>query len=263
MRKEFLAVILSVFLLPLFSSADDRPSPDPAGIKKAVFELTNAEREKRGLPRFIMNMELADLALIHSRNMATHNFFSHTDHENLTPSGRKQKYHPGLLGGIGENIAYGYGYTESTVADKLIQMWMNSPGHRANILRKNYSHMGVGIYRNGNRYYATQVFGTLVARLSDKLPATVPFGSELKIRFSFLGMFPKEKLTVFVHFPDRNARFYTKSGSFYTGVGPHEPEWDGENFSITIKFNKGRGPYRITMGSRGRFYPEGISIRAQ
>ena len=56
---------------------------------------------------------------------------------------------------VGENIAYGYP-TPEAVEDT----WMNSPGHRANILNSGYTHIGVGAYNDNGTLYWTQVFAT-------------------------------------------------------------------------------------------------------
>ena len=59
--------------------------------------------------------------------------------------------------GVAENIAYG-----NVTADTMMAMWMNSPGHRANILRPNYTHIGVGATATAaGRVYGTQIFLTL------------------------------------------------------------------------------------------------------
>ena len=93
------------------------------------------------------------------------------------------------------------------------------------------------------------------------LPIEVGYGDTAKLKFEFLGKFPKDQLTIFVHFPDRTARHYIKGGSYYTGSGPFLPIWEDDNiFYLEIPFDKGKGIYKITMGSYGSFYPEGLNI---
>ena len=59
----------------------------------------------------------------------------------------------------GENIAYIQGTnSNSALATKFMDNWMNSSGHRANILSTNFSSIGIGVYKIGNTYYATQEF---------------------------------------------------------------------------------------------------------
>ena len=119
-------------------------------------------RARRSLPPYRFNQELASLARLHSRNMVQYHFFSHTDHEGLDPGARKQRSFPGLFGSIGENIAYNAGATEEEAAWNLMRSWMDSPGHRANILRDSFTHVGVGVVERGEQVYATQAFSELV-----------------------------------------------------------------------------------------------------
>ena len=59
----------------------------------------------------------------------------------------------------GENIAYIGGITDPTaLANKFMENWMNSEGHRKNILSTNFDSIGIGVYQSGNRVYATQEF---------------------------------------------------------------------------------------------------------
>ncbi|HQO03216.1 MAG TPA: CAP domain-containing protein [Spirochaetota bacterium] len=234
---------------------------NPEIIEKRIFEILNEERKSRGLQPLVYNTDLAGLARIQSTNMLKHNFFSHTDQNGMNPQQRKVRYFPKLMGGVGENIAMHYGTSPEEVAVNLMKGWMNSPGHRANILKKSYSHVGVGITQKDAQYfYGTQVFADLIATLETEIPATVPFGSEFTLRFKFHGVFPKEQLTVFAHFPDRRARFYLPGGAFYIGNGPCTPVWDGEYFTVTLKLDKGKGGYSIRLGSNGSFYPDGVLI---
>ncbi|MSS72469.1 MAG: CAP domain-containing protein [Candidatus Latescibacteria bacterium] len=141
--------------------------------------------------------------------------------------------------------------------------WMNSPGHRASILSDQFTHTGIGVAEEGGQVYATQDFGELVAVLEGEAPKEVPFGSELTLRFRFLGRFAQRRLTVFVHFPDTKARVYLSGGRYYTGAGPYEPAWEGDRFTIKILCDKGRGIYNLTMGKDGRFYPEGLRFEVR
>ena len=59
----------------------------------------------------------------------------------------------------GENIAYIGGVSDlNALADQFMTNWMNSQGHRENILSTNFTSIGIGIYKSGDRYYATQEF---------------------------------------------------------------------------------------------------------
>ena len=95
--------------------------------------------------------------------MASHHFFSHTDHRGRSPQRRTALLYPHILGGIGENIALNHGRSEEEIAENLVVSWMHSPGHRANILSRDYSYVGNGVALDPkrskgrlNHYYATQ-----------------------------------------------------------------------------------------------------------
>jgi uncharacterized protein YkwD len=94
-----------------------------------------------------------------STDMLRRNYFSHTD-----PDGRSLTNRVPMVGGVhlmGENIWTGNGY-DTTQTKRLAQMimvsWMNSSGHRANILKKGYTHLGVGVKARGQEIRATQLF---------------------------------------------------------------------------------------------------------
>jgi uncharacterized protein YkwD len=112
-----------------------------------VIELINAERTKVGLLPLYAQSQLGTAARLHSADMACNNFFSHTgsDGSSLTDRIMRQGY-SGYY--FGENIAAGYSTPESVV-----NAWMNSSGHRANILNTNYTEIGVGYaYWAGSTY---------------------------------------------------------------------------------------------------------------
>lgn len=193
-------------------------------IEREILKLTNKERRDRGLPALETNPELRELARTQSRNMRSQVFFSHIDHKGRGPEDRKQVFFPELFGGVGENIAYVHGAPPSELAGKFIDLWMNSPGHRENMLRASFGHLGVGVVEKDGMFYATQVFGDLAARLLDVVTRRYKYGSEHVFSFKFLGKFPKSKISIFVRFPDSRARFYVTEQRFYTGMGVYKPE---------------------------------------
>jgi len=122
---------------------------DPSvAFAQRVAELVNVERANAGLPGLRVSTCAQSFAVSWSRTMAATGDFSH---QSLTPvmTGCAAR-------GAGENIAYG-----ATSAEEFMTMWMNSPGHRANILRASFTHIGVGMARTGSgRWYGTQDFLT-------------------------------------------------------------------------------------------------------
>jgi len=151
---------------------------DIGAIEQAVFSLTNQERQTQGLPALQWDAALAWIARAHSQDMAANNYMSHTNLRGQDPTARavaagydvRRSLGGGwTTSGIGENIdmmptgnVIGHGYVNNdpqSVAQAMVQAWMNSPGHRENILRNQYARIGVGVAYDGTRYYyGTQNF---------------------------------------------------------------------------------------------------------
>lgn len=127
------------------------PAPSGSGVQGQVLSLTNAERAKVGCPALALDGRLNAASTAHSQDMAANSYFSHTGLNGSQPWDRSAAAgYP--VSGIAENIAQGYGSPEAVVTG-----WMNSPGHRANIVNCSYRHMGLGHVASGN--YWTQMFG--------------------------------------------------------------------------------------------------------
>ncbi len=115
-------------------------------VRAAVLCLHNAERARNGLPRLSENPRLRRAAARHTAHMVASRFFDHT-----TPAGstmvdriRRTGYTSGARGwSIGENIAWGTG--RLATAAQIHRSWMNSAGHRANILQRSFREIGIGI----------------------------------------------------------------------------------------------------------------------
>jgi len=120
------------------------------GYEAEVVRLVNVERAKYGLTALTENWELSRVARYKSEDMAALRYFSHTSPTYGSPFDMMKAF------GIkyrtaGENIAYG----QRTPAE-VVTAWMNSPGHRANILNSSFKQIGVGYVSQGN--YWTQMF---------------------------------------------------------------------------------------------------------
>jgi uncharacterized protein YkwD len=119
-----------------------------------VVDLTNRERAGAGLPALAVDARLTVAAQAHSADMVARDFYSHTD-----PDGGKPWDRAAAAGAtrrtVGENIACG----QRSPAD-VVEGWMNSPGHRANILKADFTHIGVGLAGGGRAgTYWTQLLG--------------------------------------------------------------------------------------------------------
>lgn len=130
--------------------------PDLGEIKQfeqKVVQLTNQERAKYGLKPLVSDWELARVARFKSDDMRDKNYFSHTSPTYGSPFDMIKNF--GITyRSAGENIAAG-----QKTPEEVVQAWMNSSGHRANILNKDFTHIGVG-YSKGGSYgvYWTQMF---------------------------------------------------------------------------------------------------------
>lgn len=136
--------------------APDAWSPPIAGcddpIEQEVVRLVNADRASRGLGEVRCDPAMTAVARGHSSDMCTRGYFDHTGLDGRDPFDRLRD------GGVrfssaGENIAWGQGS-----AAEVHDAWMNSAGHRRNILDGDYARIGVGLDRCGGDMYWTEVF---------------------------------------------------------------------------------------------------------
>ncbi|MFE3034943.1 CAP domain-containing protein [Streptomyces canus] len=119
-----------------------------------VVGLTNRERARAGLPPLAVDPLLARAAQAYSTDMAVRAFYSHTSPEGTQPWDRAAAA-GSTRRSIGENIACG-----QRSAAEVVEGWMNSPGHRANILKPGFTHIGIGFAGGGPAgTYWTQLFG--------------------------------------------------------------------------------------------------------
>lgn len=126
-------------------------SADP-GPTDRVLVLVNAEREKAGCAPLTENAKLTKAAQDHSQDMADHENMSHTGSDGSSMSDRLARVGY-TFRSAGENVAYGYSTPES-----VMDGWMNSSGHRANILNCGFKEIGIGLAQPG--HYWTQDFGS-------------------------------------------------------------------------------------------------------
>lgn len=137
---------------PETSTPENKPEADKElTFAEQVLELVNQERTKAGLNAVTLDQNIASAALVRAKEIETS--FSHT-----RPNGSKFSTALTEQGvtfkGAGENIAWGQKSPEA-----VMQAWMNSEGHRANILNKNFTKIGVGYYQNAaGRNFWTQLF---------------------------------------------------------------------------------------------------------
>lgn len=141
----------------------DKPTQQPTSnfmdkVEEEIFNIVNKERVNAGLAPLSYNNTMEKYARIKSKDMGDNNYFSHEDlNGNLITT---QMKNDGVsYKAWGENIAWISGALNATeIASKFMNNWMNSSGHRANILSTNFDSIGIGVYKIGNKIYATQEF---------------------------------------------------------------------------------------------------------
>ena len=152
-RRIALVALLALFVVPAApASAGCRGASLAPGegseraVRHATLCLVNRERARRGLRRLETSRTLRRAAERHSADMVRRDYFSH-----VTPGGADLLDRIRATGlamasrtfTVGENLAWGAGSTGTPRS--IVRMWMNSPGHRANILRRGFRRIGIGI----------------------------------------------------------------------------------------------------------------------
>jgi uncharacterized protein YkwD len=132
-----------------FQGGPSVPPPPGGAVAQRILDLTNLERSRVGAPALRLDSQLIVAAQTHTDLMVQHNQMSHQLPGEPSLAGRVSQ--TGYRwSAVAENIAWGQQTPEHVVSD-----WMNSPGHRLNLLDPKYQHLGVGYANN----FWTQVFG--------------------------------------------------------------------------------------------------------
>ncbi|WP_018349932.1 sigma-70 family RNA polymerase sigma factor [Longispora albida] len=138
---------------PSKTTTSAAPVPTAGTPEMQVLAITNQRRAEAGCGPLHWDDKLAKAAAGHSTDMANRGYFDHNTPEGVTPWDRAKA--AGYMEPAAENIAAGNASAEATM-----KQWMNSPGHKANILNCSFKALGVGRATGGPyRYYWTQVFG--------------------------------------------------------------------------------------------------------
>lgn len=138
-------------------TATRTPTTGPANMSELekVVAIVNQERAGGDCPAVKVNTKLARAAQLHSEDQAEHDKMSHDGSDGSTPWQRSER--AGYKNAIGENVAMGY-----RDAEAVMEGWMNSPGHRNNIMNCSARAIGMGLARSsdGSPYW-TQMFGSV------------------------------------------------------------------------------------------------------
>lgn len=170
------------------STTEGAPFIDPSSLEARIHDMINGERQQNGLSTLSSDSFLASIARGHSYDMSLRNFFEHTNPDGMDARARGEwagypcvrHYERYYTEGISENIALVYRYdtyknlvapngtimkteyywsTEEYIANQVVNGWMNSEGHRKNILDYHFRQEGIGVaFATDNAIYITENF---------------------------------------------------------------------------------------------------------
>ena len=135
------------------TTPEQNPSTDFSSYQQQVLDLVNDERTKRGISALTLDSSLSSVATKKSQDMVNKNYFDHTSPTYGSPFDMMKQFRVSYRT-AGENIAKG-----QKTPKEVVTSWMNSEGHRKNILNPNFTNLGVGIAKDskGTTYW-TQMF---------------------------------------------------------------------------------------------------------
>ena len=147
---------------PAVSSSGPTTASEYSATESRIFDLINAERKHQGLPALVYNEQLDRMAKIQAENMARFQKMAHVIPGARLPTLTDRAHYVGYpFSRLAENVALGY-----PNAQTVVEGWMYSKGHRANILNGQVVETGIGVARSaaGGLYYC-QVFGRRLSSL--------------------------------------------------------------------------------------------------
>jgi uncharacterized protein YkwD len=184
-QSLFLPLITAAIMLVAVGRADSKPMIDAASLEQRIHQQVNRERENRGLAPLELDEKIAVIARSHSRDMANGGFFSHINPAGEDPGRRAErmgwvkKKRTGAdtwVTGLAENLSLNHLYnkvitvtengaivekrylwnTQEEIVLSTVREWMNSPGHRKNLLSPLHDREGIGVAISGDDVYVTQ-----------------------------------------------------------------------------------------------------------
>lgn len=122
-----------------------------------MLAIINADRHAAGLSALSFDNRDAQVAIQHSRDMATNHYFSHTSPEGLSPFDRLHR--AGITYAVaGENLGTDTGTNKVAMLQAIEVAMLHSPEHRANLLRATFTHVGIGVTFHGGVIFVTEDF---------------------------------------------------------------------------------------------------------
>lgn len=151
--RILLVIITLLLIIPVPADFSDT---EPTELEIEVHQLINMERTARGLAELTFFSALIDVSRAHSDDMLQNGYFAHENLQGETPFDRMDNADIPYTRAA-ENIFFASGYASDLIAQRAVQGWMDSDGHRQNILT-DYQYTGIGIAQSGDTYYITQMF---------------------------------------------------------------------------------------------------------
>jgi uncharacterized protein YkwD len=175
------ALLVALIVLVSLQKAD-QPQFHVPDLERRVHDLINKERKDKKADNLQFDRQLAEIARVHSADMAKRKFFDHKNPDGKDANARgkaagytcRKVYTGYFTDGLAENIYQGSLYSRIRItgnkrsydwysleemAREIVEGWMDSPGHRRNVLEKTYEKEGIGIFISADdKVYVTQVF---------------------------------------------------------------------------------------------------------
>jgi hypothetical protein len=237
-----------------------------------VLQRTNQVRLAQGLQPLQWEPTAYKAALAHAQDMLVRNYFAHESPEGTNSGIRMRR--AGLLDVTsGENLASFEGYPDAELPKRALEGWMNSPGHRANLLKPEYTHLGVAFARKGRKTMIVQNFvgrpfdlrmtnykvyaESTVLVLSGKAPSTVGVfvGKSLYAKLNSpiaarLELPPKSEVTYALY--DGRTWWATPPGVDGLDIRARLERTQAPGRLITIELPV--GDYNLSLGDQPRFW---------
>jgi len=201
-----------------------------------LLELVNRERAANKLPPLRLHPQLQAASHWMAQDMATNEYLDHTDHEGRELEGRLAAFEYREYQAVGENVAAG-----QPTAAEVMANWMESPGHRSNILNPDFCEIGIGHVQNSAgkfQHYWVQEFG----RQSESFPIVINNGAPSTTR-------PEVKLYLYGEGTMKRMRF-SNDGTTWTDWENYTPNRDwtlakgSGKHTVTVELTDGKRTYR-------------------
>lgn len=241
---------------------------DATELAQEILDEANRVRVENGRTALVDDARLEFVAQAHSDDMMARNYKSHYNPEGEGPADRVHRLYPEMLGDVGENllgieVENGVLAPVPALAKETVQEWMNSPEHRENLLNPIFTHMAVAVSTRGESFLATQLLSREYIVLEQPLPKAASENAVLEIKGEVQPAWDPSKLTVFLVLPNLKEEVKISETQVSVGTVPVDPTMRGSNFVVEMRFNHGKGTYRIGFGQKGReYFPMGeISVK--